>query len=93
MLRHYHDLGILVPADVDDVIGHRRYEEAQLTDLLQVLALKGLGFSLTDVKRVMEGGLGPSELPWMLTLRRAQLRSEIDETAARPERDETHSSD
>lgn len=43
MLRHYHDLGVLVPAEVDDATGYRRYDATQLADLVQVLALKGLG--------------------------------------------------
>lgn len=86
MLRHYHDLGVLVPAEIDDATGYRRYDEAQLADLLRVLALKGLGFSLTDVRRVMEGGVGPSELRGMLVLRRTELESELGEATARLER-------
>jgi DNA-binding transcriptional MerR regulator len=62
MPRHHHELGILVPADVGDATGYRRYDESQLTDLLQVLALKGLGFALTDIKSVVDGGISPSEL-------------------------------
>jgi DNA-binding transcriptional MerR regulator len=90
MLRHYHELGVLVPAEVDDATGYRRYDESQLADLLQVLALKGLGFPLTDVKRVVDGGVGPAELRGMLVLRRAELESELDEAASRLQRVETH---
>lgn len=90
MLRHYHDLGILVPAEVDDTTGYRRYSESQLADLLHVLALKGLGFALTEIKRVIDGGAGPSELRGMLLLRRRQLESELDETVSRLERVEAH---
>lgn len=86
MLRHYHDLGLLVPASVDEATGYRRYDASQLADLLQVLALKGLGFSLTDIKRVVDGGVGPSELRGMLRLRRAELESELAEAAARLDR-------
>lgn len=83
MLRHYHDLGLLVPAEVDDATGYRRYHESQLADLLQVLALKGLGFSLTEVKRVLDGGVSPSELRGMHMLRRTELESELDRAATR----------
>ena len=83
MLRHYHELGLLVPAEVDDTTGYRRYDESQLADLLQVLALKGLGFPLTDVKRVIAGGVSPAELRGMLLLRRTELESELDTAAAR----------
>lgn len=90
MLRHYHDLGVLVPAEVDDATGYRRYHESQLADLLQVLALKGLGFSLTEIKCVVDGGVSPPELRGMLTLRRTELESEFDEVATRLERVEAH---
>ena len=90
MLRHYHDLGVLVPAEVDRATGYRRYHETQLADLLQVLALKGLGFALTDIKRVIDGGVSPAELRGMLLLRRTEVASELDETTARLQRVERH---
>ena len=90
MLRHYHELGILVPADVDHATGYRRYDESQLADLLQVLALKGLGFALIDIARVVEGGISTSELRGMLVLRRTELESERDEASARLRRVESH---
>ncbi len=86
MLRHYHELGVLVPTDVDVTTGYRRYDASQLAELLQVLALKGLGFALADIKRITDGRVGPSELRGMLVLRRAELESELDEAAARLER-------
>ena len=82
MLRHYHALGILIPAEVDDS-GYRRYDETQLADLLRVVALKGLGFPLGDIKRITEGDVSPAELRGMLLLRRAELESERDEADAR----------
>ena len=90
MLRHYHELGILVPADVDDATGYRRYDESQLADLLQILALKGLGFALADVKRVVDGGISTPELRGMLVLRRIEVESELDEASARLRRVESH---
>lgn len=90
MLRHYHDLGILIPADVDASTGYRRYDESQLADLLQLLALKGLGFALTDVKRVTDGGISPQELRGMLLLRRTELESELDAASTRLQRVEAH---
>jgi DNA-binding transcriptional MerR regulator/effector-binding domain-containing protein len=90
MLRHYHELGILVPAEVDDATGYRRYDESQLADLLQILALKGLGFALIDIKRVVDGGISPSELRGMLLLRRTEIESELDEATTRLRRVELH---
>ena len=90
MLRHYHQLGVLVPAEVDDTTGYRRYHESQLADLLQVLALRGLGFALTDIKHVVDGGVGPAELRGMLLLRRTELESELDQATDRLARVEAH---
>ncbi|MEM9749167.1 MAG: MerR family transcriptional regulator [Actinomycetota bacterium] len=90
MLRHYHQLGVLVPAEVDEATGYRRYDESQLADLLQVLALKGLGMALTDIAHIVDGGVGPAELRGMLLLRRAELESELDEATTRLERVEAH---
>lgn len=90
MLRHYHELGLLVPAEVDDGTGYRRYHETQLADLLQLLALKGLGFSLSDIGRVAKGGVNPAELRGMLLLRRTELEAELAEASARLERVESH---
>lgn len=90
MLRHYHDLGILIPADVDDTTGYRRYDVAQLADLLQVLALKGLGLALTDIKRITHDGISPPELRGMLLLRRTELENELNEATTRLQRVEAH---
>lgn len=90
MLRHYHDLGVLVPAHVDPVTGYRRYHESQLAELLEVLVLRGLGFSLTDIRRVRDGGVNPTELRGMLMLRRHELEAELDEATERLRRVETH---
>lgn len=90
MLRHYHELGILVPANVDGPTGYRRYDESQLADLFQILALRGLGFALVDIKRVVDGGISSSELRGMLLLRRHELQSELDDGAKRLQRVETH---
>ncbi|MEU4395817.1 MerR family transcriptional regulator [Kribbella sp. NPDC023855] len=49
MLRHYDALGLLVPAHVDPFTARRSYDAAQLPVLNQLLALKGLGFSLDEV--------------------------------------------
>lgn len=90
MLRHYHDLGILVPVDIDDATGYRRYAPSQLADLLQVLALKGLGFPLTDIKRVVAGGVTAAELRGMLLLRRSEIETELDQTMSRLHQVERH---
>ncbi|MGA5816915.1 MerR family transcriptional regulator [Kitasatospora sp. NPDC094028] len=77
MLRHYDAIGLLRPARVDPVSGYRSYEAAQLTRLNRVIALKELGFTLHQVKAVLDEELGAAELRGMLRLRRAQLAEAI----------------
>lgn len=89
MLRHYHALGIFVPARIDPS-GYRRYGPEQLAELLRVIALKELGFALADVKRITAGAVSPAELRGMLLLRRAEARSERDQADSRLSRIESH---
>lgn len=86
MLRHYHELGILVPAEIDPSSGYRRYDQTQFADLMRLLALRDLGFPLSEVKRVIDGDLGTAQLRGMLLLRRAEVEQELSDTAARLER-------
>ena len=77
-LRHYDEIGLLRPAAVDPETGYRRYAAGQLGQLNRIMALKELGLSLTQSRRLL-GGITLDELRGMLILRRAQLEHELDE--------------
>lgn len=77
MLRHYDRLGLLVPDRVDPVSGYRYYEVGQLARLNRIIALKGLGFTLEQVGRVLGDAVSGPELRGMLTLRRAEIEQRI----------------
>ncbi|MGH3153584.1 MAG: MerR family transcriptional regulator [Streptosporangiaceae bacterium] len=77
MLRHYDEIGLLRPAQVDPVTGYRGYSIAQLRDLNRIVALRGLGFSLAEVRQLLAGITG-AELQGMLLLRRAELERQIE---------------
>ncbi|MBO2452062.1 MerR family transcriptional regulator [Actinomadura barringtoniae] len=81
MLRHYDSIGLLRPAHVDPASGYRSYEARQLSDLNRIVALKDLGFTLDQVRRVDKIDL--DELQGMLRLRRAELRARIEDDTAR----------
>jgi DNA-binding transcriptional MerR regulator len=53
-LRHYHEVGLLLPAAVDSESGYRRYEVAQVPRAQVIRRLRELGMPLEDVKVVME---------------------------------------
>jgi DNA-binding transcriptional MerR regulator len=73
MLRHYDAIGLLPPARVDPVTGHRGYEAAQLARLNRIIALKDLGFSLRQVAVLLDDRVDAEQLRGMLRLRRAEL--------------------
>ena len=69
-LRHYDEIGLLRPAKVDPLTGYRGYSAAQLGQLNRIMALKELGLSLVQARRLL-GGVTLEELQGMLILRRA----------------------
>jgi len=76
MLRHYDAIGLLVPDHVDPSSGYRSYDPEQLHDLNRIVALKDLGFSLEQVRSLLQEPVGADELRGMLRLRRAELLEE-----------------
>src|SRR5437763_1190975 len=59
-LRHYDDLGLLVPQRVDPMTGYRSYDLGQLARLHRILALRDLGFALDQIGVVLHFGFGIS---------------------------------
>lgn len=49
-LRHYEEIGLLVPDVVDSWTGYRYYAVAQLQKMLDIIELKSLGFSLEEIR-------------------------------------------
>ena len=85
-LRHYDDLGLLKPSEVDALSGYRYYVLDQLPRLHRILALKDLGFSLEQIAHLLEEDLPPAELRGMLRLKQSELRQQVDEGLDRLER-------
>jgi len=77
-LRHYDEIGLLRPATVDPATGYRGYAAQQLGQLNRIMALKELGLSLAQARRLL-AGITLDELRGMLMLRRAQLEHELEQ--------------
>ncbi|MFB9235186.1 MerR family transcriptional regulator [Plantactinospora siamensis] len=61
-LRHYDEIGLLVPSG-RDAAGHRRYTAAEVNRLYRVLALRGFGLALGEIRRLLDGAdVDPREL-------------------------------
>ncbi|MEU0358151.1 MerR family transcriptional regulator [Streptomyces cyaneofuscatus] len=83
MLRHYDAIGLLRPDRTDPATGYRFYGAAQLARLNRIIALKDLGFTLQQVRDVLDERVGPEELRGMLRLRRAELTEAVAAATAR----------
>src|SRR5258708_31837052 len=83
MLRHYDEIGLLQPAHVDPGTAYRFYQARQLSDLNRIIALKDLGFTLQQVRAILEQQIGAAELRGMLILPRAEIQAQIEAETAR----------
>jgi DNA-binding transcriptional MerR regulator/predicted transcriptional regulator YdeE len=82
-LRHYDDLGLLRPERVDESSGYRYYDVSQLARLHRLLALRDLGFSLEQIRDMLDDDLSTEALRGMLRLRRAQVAQVVGEEQLR----------
>lgn len=48
-LRHYEEIGLLAPKEVDEWTGYRYYDTCQLRQMARISHLKRLGFSLDEI--------------------------------------------
>jgi DNA-binding transcriptional MerR regulator/effector-binding domain-containing protein len=77
MLRHYDEIGLLVPAHVDPSSGYRSYAPEQLDRLAEVMRLRGLGVGLVDIARVLRAGDGDPAALELLQECREELRRTV----------------
>lgn len=54
-LRYYAEKNLLNPVYVDEENGYRYYEASQIADLHKILALRGMGFSIEDIRCIIHG--------------------------------------
>lgn len=78
-LRFYDEIALFRPAGVDPRTRYRLYSASQLRDLARILALRGIGASLADIRQAIGGGASRTKgRPLLEALRKAKLDS-IDE--------------
>lgn len=76
-LRHYEEIGLLVPIEVDEWTGYRYYDISQLRRMNRIVYLKQLGLSLEEIAGLFEDG---KEYPdaALLKVKIEQCQSEIE---------------
>lgn len=72
-LRFYESQGLLKPMFVDEENGYRYYTMNQMADIHQITALKGVGFTLEDIKKLHKA----SDKACFLAQKRAEIMEKI----------------
>ncbi len=83
MLRHYDEIGLLAPVEIDRFTGYRYYSEEQLPIACRIAALKDMGFGLAEIRELLSCYNNPGELERHFLVRRAELAAMAEETAYR----------
>lgn len=82
-LRYYDEVGLLKPTKIDEWTGYRYYSAQQLPDLNRILALKELGLSLEQIRRMVGDEVSLDEIRGMFALRKAQAEQSVREELLR----------
>ena len=81
MLRHYDEIGLLKPAEIDRFTDYRYYREDQLPTAGRIAALKDMGFSLADIVRILEVYDDREKLEPFFSARQKELEALSKDTA------------
>ena len=82
-LRLYDEMGLLKPARVDPFTDYRFYSADQLPRLHRIIALKELGFSLEQIKPMLDERISADQIKGMLMLKRAETAQAMQTEQAR----------
>jgi DNA-binding transcriptional MerR regulator len=77
LLRYYDEIGLLIPAHIDPVTRYRYYSAEQMLDLNRILALKGLGLSLEQIREMLADQISMDEMQGMLLLKKAEIEQQM----------------
>jgi DNA-binding transcriptional MerR regulator len=77
-LRHYDEVGLLAPAQVDEVTGYRWYGPDEIARLHRILVMRDLGLSLVEIRELLDTEVTPEMLRGILFLRHAEARERIE---------------
>ncbi len=76
-LRYYDEIGLFSPAQVDKFTGYRYYSMTQLPRFYRLVALKELGFSLEQIKQLLDENISLEQLRGMLRLRQSEMAQQL----------------
>jgi len=77
LLRYYDEIGLLKPVHIDKSTGYRSYSAEQMPLLNRILALKDLGLSLDQIRRMLHDNISTEEIQGMLLLKKAEIEQQL----------------
>jgi DNA-binding transcriptional MerR regulator len=83
MLRHYDEIGLLIPTHIDDFTNYRYYSEEQLTIAGRITALRDMGFRLSTMKEILKNYDDPKALSDFLVVKQTEMQAEASEIQQR----------
>jgi len=82
-LRYYDEIGLLRPAHVERTTGYRSYEAAQCGTINRIRVLKDLGFSPTDIRRLIAERVSVEEMHALVQQKHDELERRLDRERTR----------
>jgi len=83
MLRHYDELGLLKPEDVDRLTGYRYYSLAQLRRANRIAMLRDMGFNLASIAEILKLKDDPEALRAFLSVKLEEVKEQEQEAQKR----------
>ncbi len=77
-VRVYEQKGLLKPARIDEATGYRYYSAEQVQQLYALIELKLLGFSLAEIKKLLDGGMSGEQFMEALVHKKAAWQEQVD---------------
>lgn len=78
MLRHYNEIGLLIPDNIDNFTNYRYYSEAQLPLANRISALKEMGFSLASITEILKEYNNSEALKKFLVLKHTEIKEQAE---------------
>lgn len=83
MLRHYDQIGLLIPENIDEFTNYRYYSENQLPIAGRITALKDMGFSLTSIVDILKNYDNSLELSKFLEIKHIEVKEQVEDAKRR----------
>lgn len=80
-LRHYHDVGLLEPVDIDPASGYRRYAASQVATAQAIRRFRDLDMPIDDVRRVLDAATD-DERNRVIVEHLGRMREQLERTQA-----------